>query len=71
MEAETKNNNHSWPVTDTGGEASLLPYTPAGVMGSDDDAIPISVQEAYSPYFDLSQLYFQQVQIPAEKNNTR
>ena len=24
-----------WPVTDRGGGASLLPYSPAGVMGSD------------------------------------
>ena len=38
-----KTMNHSlgtigrWPVTDMCGGASLLPYTPAGVTGSDDD----------------------------------
>ena len=37
-----KKMNHSWgtiqrPVTDRRRGASLLPYTPASVMGSDDD----------------------------------
>ena len=26
-----------WPVTNRGGEASLLPYTPASVTGGDND----------------------------------
>ena len=29
--------SRGWPVTARGGGASLLPYTPAGMMGSDDD----------------------------------
>ena len=29
--------SRGWPVTDRGGRASLLPYTPAGVTGSGGD----------------------------------
>ena len=31
-------------MTDRGGGASLLPYTPAGVTGSDDDDVFYGVQ---------------------------
>ena len=39
--------SRGWPVTDRGGGASLLPYTPAGLTGS-DDAIELEAKTNHS-----------------------